>query len=488
MNQESTLSMLVRSLQRRWLRQILQQEIAWAGCGVLCALALMLVAGRQVLDWPWMLGAAVVGVAAVVYRTARRVPSAYSAARVADRHLGLRDALSTAYYFGSRGQAGAAAQEIREAQRAMAEEVARTVDPAVALPSASGVAFYSLGAAGLLAAGLFGVRYGVTRSLDLRPPMVQLAFDGFRAPATEQASRRKSATQEIIDEQLKKMGMAPDQPPTEALGDTSSKYDAGKAQAAPEGSAKAERDNAESGEEAEKSDSAEGAASGREGAAQQGSRESSPPTGEGKAERPEPASEKDSLLRKLQDAMANLLEKMKIKPPPGMGQRTASSKGVPQPGGRQQGRAEKGAPGQGRQEGAESSSSADPQGQMQPGQGQPSAQVAQGRSGERGAQRPSPQEGRSGMGRQDGDKAIKDAEQLAAMGKISEILGRRAADLKGEVMVEVRSGDQQLKTQYSPKQAAHTDSGGEIHRDEIPLLYQQYVQQYFEQIRKTPAK
>jgi hypothetical protein len=55
-------------------------------------------------------------------------------------------------------------------------------------------------------------------------------------------------------------------------------------------------------------------------------------------------------------------------------------------------------------------------------------------------------------------------------------------------MVEVRSGDQQLKTQYSQKQAAHTDSGGEIHRDEIPLLYQQYVQQYFEQIRKTPAK
>ena len=186
--------------------------------------------------------------------------------------------------------------------------------------------------------------------------------------------------------------------------------------------------------------------------------------------------------------MANLLEKMKIKPPPGMGQRAAASKGTPQPGGRQQSRAEKGAPGQGRQEGGEDSSTADPQGQMQPGEGKQAAQAAQGRTGERGMERPSPQEGRSGVGRQDGDKAIKEAEQLAAMGKISEILGRRAADLKGEVMVEVRSGNQQLKTQYSQKRTAHADSGGAIHRDEIPLIYQQYVQQYFEEIRKTPAK
>jgi hypothetical protein len=485
MNQENVLPELVSRLRRRTLRRILGEEIAWAGGGVLCALALMLVAGRQILDWPWMLGAAVLGAGVAAYRTWRRAPSAYRVVCAVDRHLGLHDTLSTAHYF---ARAGAAADEIRQAQRAVAEQMARTVDPRAALPPGPGLAYYSLGAAGLLAAGLFGLRYGVTRSLDLRPPMVQLAFDGYRGPVAEQASNKKSAAQEIIDEQLRKMGVAPDQRPTEALGDSSGKYDAGKPQTAPDGSAVAERDQTPTGRELETSGNADGAPSGKDGAEPQEGRSSPPPASDGKARPTAPPSEKDNLLRKLQDAMANLLEKMKIKPPPGLGQQTASSKGVPQPGGRHQARAEKGAPGQGRQESAENAASADLQGQTQPGQGQRSAQAAQGHSGERGAQRPSPQAGRSGAGRQDGDKAIKDAEQLAAMGKISEILGRRAAELKGEVLVEVRSGDQQLKTQYSQKQAVHTDSGGEIHRDEIPLLYQPYVQQYFEQIRKTPAK
>ena len=73
------------------------------------------------------------------------------------------------------------------------------------------------------------------------------------------------------------------------------------------------------------------------------------------------------------------------------------------------------------------------------------------------------------------------------MGKISEIIGKRAASVTGEVMVEVASGKQQLKTQYSDRKAAHAEAGGEINRDEVPLAYQQYVQQYFEEIRKLPA-
>jgi hypothetical protein len=126
---------------------------------------------------------------------------------------------------------------------------------------------------------------------------------------------------------------------------------------------------------------------------------------------------------------------------------------------------------------------------MQPGPGQQTAQAAQGRSPGQGEERPSPQEGKRGSGRQDGDKNLKEAGQVAAMGKIREILGRRAAGLKGEVLIEVKSGNQQLKTLYSQTQAAHVDSGGEIHRDEIPLIYQQFVEQYFEEIRKTaPGK
>ena len=51
-------------------------------------------------------------------------------------------------------------------------------------------------------------------------------------------------------------------------------------------------------------------------------------------------------------------------------------------------------------------------------------------------------------------------------------------------MIEVNSGKQQLKTAYSSQNGAHRESGGEIHRDEVPLLYQQYVERYFEQVRR----
>jgi hypothetical protein len=74
----------------------------------------------------------------------------------------------------------------------------------------------------------------------------------------------------------------------------------------------------------------------------------------------------------------------------------------------------------------------------------------------------------------------------AAMGKISELLGKRAQNVTGEVMVEVGSGKQQLKTPLAQRNATHNEAGGEIHRDEVPLMYQQFVQQYFEEIRKGP--
>ena len=99
------------------------------------------------------------------------------------------------------------------------------------------------------------------------------------------------------------------------------------------------------------------------------------------------------------------------------------------------------------------------------------------------------QEGKTGIGKEDGDKQLRDAENQAAMGKISELLGKRAQNITGEMMVEVSSGKQQsLKTQYSNQRASHTEAGGEIHRDEVPLIYQQYVQQYFEEIRKPAPK
>jgi hypothetical protein len=94
----------------------------------------------------------------------------------------------------------------------------------------------------------------------------------------------------------------------------------------------------------------------------------------------------------------------------------------------------------------------------------------------------------SGIGRQDGDKSVKEAEQLAAMGKLAEIIGKRSASLTGDMTVETPSGKQQLKTDYSGKVGHHADTGGEINRDEIPLADQQYVREYMELVRKQSKR
>jgi hypothetical protein len=55
------------------------------------------------------------------------------------------------------------------------------------------------------------------------------------------------------------------------------------------------------------------------------------------------------------------------------------------------------------------------------------------------------------------------------------------------VTVEVQSSQQQLRTQYTKSSATHADAGGDLNRDEVPVVFQQFVQQYFDQVRKQPA-
>ena len=93
------------------------------------------------------------------------------------------------------------------------------------------------------------------------------------------------------------------------------------------------------------------------------------------------------------------------------------------------------------------------------------------------------QRGTSGVGNEEGDKGTRLAEQLAAMGKISEIIGKRSANITGEAMVEVQSTSQQLRTPYAPRGARHSQGGAEIGRDEIPVALQTFVERYFEQVR-----
>jgi hypothetical protein len=178
-----------------------------------------------------------------------------------------------------------------------------------------------------------------------------------------------------------------------------------------------------------------------------------------------PQGENSSLADKMRDAVANLLSKLKS---PGK-QSDSQDKNASS------------AQGQGKTQG-EGQQNPDQQADQE-GDGEQSA--SQNRPGDRNAEKPGQQDAKSGIGRQDGAKDSQEAEQLAAMGKISEILGKRAQQVSGEMTVEVASGKQQLKTAYSQKNAQHSDSGSDMNRDEIPLIYQPYVQRYFEEIHKA---
>ena len=59
----------------------------------------------------------------------------------------------------------------------------------------------------------------------------------------------------------------------------------------------------------------------------------------------------------------------------------------------------------------------------------------------------------SGVGSEEGDKSTRQAEALKAMGKISELFGKRAENVQGAVMIEVGSTRQQLKTPLSQRDA-----------------------------------
>lgn len=481
MHHQGPVETLVRRARRRCLLSVAIEHGAWGASAALAALLALLLAGTQVLEWYWLLVAAAAGLAASAWRLGKRIPSPYRAARLLDRNLGAEDTISTAFYFGNLDPRGDTSREMRQAQHRAACEVARQTDVRHAVPIRVPRAAYLAIALAVSAGALFGWRYGVIRSLSLRPPLVDLAFDTFRMTPVRESSLRKTPAQRLIDEQLEKLGIPANEPAKPASANDISGEAANPTQA-PDGDQAAPRDELAPPESAEQGDDAGDRST--DGDSRDPAAMDQPPSGTPSSDRQPPADDGNPMLDKLRDAMANLLAKLKIKPPPGVPTNAKGSQVGKK--GPHASRSEKGGPGAGEQS-MEGAQSAQAQGE-QPGDPNQASRTGQGQSSTRAPQRTSTESGKSGIGRQDGDKTLRDAEQLAAMGKLSELLGRRSAEITGEIMVEVKSGKQELKTQYSQSAAAHSDAGGEVHRDEIPLLYQPYVEQYFEQVHKAPAK
>ncbi len=459
----------------------------------------LLFLGTQILDWYWLALLVVASLGFGIFRTIRRIPAEYQLAQMVDRRMGLHDALSTAFFFAHESRR--ASEPIVETQREMAERLLRDADIRTAVPYAFPRRLYAAGALAIVAFAMIGVRYGVRRSLDLRPPLVPAVLNLFLSQPPLLAAEKKTEEQKRLEDQWKKMGISLDDDPSgekdrgsdqaqdSALGATDTPNVDNSAAQNPNGKDKSGKSQQESatdeGEGNEKSDSAS-ESSGEAGKEDRSAAEQ-PAKGNQANSQGKPSSkqagENSSLMDKMRDAMANLLAKLKIQPPKsGEGQQQASNQQGGNQSGRQQQMGQRGQKGGRQQEGQPNG---EQQGDQQ-GEGAERTQSAQGRGGERGSDRQAPQDARSGIGKNDGSKDLREAEQLAAMGKISEIIGKRSQNVTGEVMVEVASGKQQLKTPYAQRRVLHGDSGGEINRDEVPLEFQRFVQQYFEEIHKSP--
>jgi hypothetical protein len=488
----------VRRARRRIIANEALRHAAYAVSAALASLILLLLLGTQILSWAWLFLLPAITLAAGAYLTWRSTPSAYLVAQRVDHNLKLADTLSTALFFAPMEQARQP-DGMHRAQRSQAERIAASVDPRRAIPIRVPRALYGTALLALTAASLFALRYGLDRRLELRTPLARIVQDKLGYTEARRAAARDprvpsphdpkhpEETGLSLDDSGQKSPGELDAAPESAL-DTVGVPDVDKktGSSRPDSSKLAQTTQLEG--EQNKDEEPEGVNTNPRDQQSADGRKSPPGSKSGKqgqGDDPQAAGnsgENSGLLGKFKDAMSSLMNRMRQAP---------SAKGSQQQAGAQNGGQQKSQSGNAGQNGKKGQQPGDGQQANakdgQPGEDSENAQNSQsGSPGESGQQAATKQPG-SGIGRQDGSKDVKLAEQLAAMGKISEIIGKRAANVSGELTVEVENSNQQLRTPYAQRDAQHIQAGGEINRDEVPVALQAYVQQYFEQVRKQAA-
>lgn len=485
---------LVRQARRRLLYNELLSQGANAASAALLAFILLLLAGTQVLRWQWTLLLPLAAAAIGVFRARKRLPSPYGVAQIVDHRVQLADTLSTALYFSQPAAATHGSPDICRLQSQRADRLAESVDVRQAVPYTMPRTIYLMAALFLVASSLFALRYGLSRRLDLKQPLASMLQQSFGAdePA-QQAKNQRRMRQPEPQTQPDDTGSAVEEPDQkqgdQQDADSANAEEPGDSQK-PSGEQKAS--NADSKKETDEGDKADGDQKDAQADDRSGDEGDDSPTtksSDGKSDQKQDSSakqdsnnsgENSSLMSKVKDFAQNLLSRVK----PQQGQSGAQQQSSQDP---------KNSQGKGQQNGGKQQSSKEgqpqngQQGDAQEGQAGEQAQNAQdpqGKgTGKSDAQQPSKQPG-SGIGSQDGDKNIKQAQDLAAMGKISEIFGKRSATISGESTVEVQQTSQQLHTPYAQRGTEHVQGGAEIRRDEVPVALESYVEQYFEQVRK----
>jgi hypothetical protein len=486
----SLVESVVYSGWRRRLFVIALEQFAVALAVVFAGAIVMLLLGTQILAWYWLLLLAATGLILGVWRIRHQMPARYKVAQLLDERLALNDSLSTAWFL--RSSPDLLDGPIARAQLAYAEEIAARVRPVKAFPLGGRQSWAITGALAAVVFGLFGVRYFVHSSMSLRPGLISLHFGGGAEddPAAAKAEEKKtptmtrragetrelaSGTHQDSQSAWNQQPSTPTDPKSEQNPSTPQSGQSSNPQAGNRNDSKEQQSAANS----EKQDGQPGTEQNKD--QQSASREpSEQQQGNSRDQNASAQPSSQGLLDKMKEALSGMMAKMR---------QNSSSQDA-----RQQARNSSGS----KSTQSQGSSQKDEKAQSQSAQNGDSSQDAQataqasamekaqaaaGASSDEKAQEKG-SDPQSGAGRQDGAKSIKDAEQLKAMGKLAEIIGKRSASLTGEMSIEKPSGPQQLQTQYSDRLGQHADLGGEINRDQVPLEYQQYVREYMNQIHK----
>lgn len=467
----SAVEKIVSLAMRRQIAALVLEEACRAAAVVFLVFAVLLVTGAGIFRPAWILLPVLAASGWAVWRVRRRLPDLYTVAQKADAGLGMRDLLATAWYLRQQQARPTSFAPLIE-QRA--EQACGQADVRRAIPLRWTRAATAATAALALALGLFLLRVGILRTFELRAPLVAVHFDTLTGapvpprPQTRPAPKKLDLPGFRMDDYP--AATEEDPFPAEALRTVDADAPAApspdlSSQAAASRSRASGQDR-ETGEEAPGDAAAQDPANPAEGnGSAPDRREKSPP----------PPPGQDSLLDRMRDALASLLDKFKLELPPGDGTRTTAQNSSK----KESARREKGQPQSGRKgEDAQ-------EGELQSGQQQAADSTRQAKSEQAGRPDASSANEKSGVGREEGRKELELAEQLEAMGKLDELIGKRAQNVQGEVMVEVtHSKNQSLRTPFVPAAGNRTDAGTELGRDEVPLHLQPYVQRYYDQVRR----
>jgi hypothetical protein len=459
---ESPLSSLLERADRRSLWTSALARTPRGATAFLLVLFLILLAGTALLS-PWILmPVALLAAAYIGWPAWRHRLDAYRLAQRIDQSMNLQDRLSTAHHF-----TGSDAP-MAVALRKQAESTAPAVDLRRAFPTPPVRSWRGAALLTVAAAGLITYRWLTLESVDLTAPAIHVNAESQQAGQAEATARAQAKR---FRERLKQMGVNLEE--LEGLLGWSSQPSDGKD--AGQTATQQMNPSAPNQQPQQQGQKAEGQNSPNQQGQQTATDQQPPQQGQGappqNAQSQGPNKGQEGVMDKMREALASLADKLQGKQ--NAGQQTPKTD-----------QAQQQMPGQQQAQNQPGDLSKMGNQQGQPQQGPPN----QGKDGDQAAS--DSQKNKTGMGSGDGDKAIAEQQlQNQQMNKISELIGRRAENVSGDMQVKTSSKFNRLQTAYTGQEAAEANAdAGDLSREQISIESQAYVKRYFLQLHKGRAK